>query len=100
MKMRPFSVGDAVFGVRDMEMSDKDIVLGYEESERGFVLVRFDDGIPRALPVASVERAADRKDEPRFRPQSKDLAEAKNLGDYLIRMGEAESGISQKEQHK
>jgi hypothetical protein len=92
MKTEPFQIDEVVFGVRDMELSNEGVVLGYDE--RGFVMVRFGDGMPRAFPVASVERAADRKDKPRFRPQSKNLAEAANLGDYLIRI---ESGISQKE---
>jgi hypothetical protein len=90
--VKPFRVGETVFGVRDMELSDKGTVVGYEESERGFVLVRFADDIPRALPVASLVRAADRKAEPRF--ASKNLAESTTLGDYLTRI---ESGISQKE---
>jgi len=90
---KPFAVGDLVVSIRDMEMSNRASVLGYDE--RGFVLVRFEDGVPRAVPVASVERAADRK--PRFRPQSKELAESANLGDYLARI---ESGILTKEKEK
>jgi hypothetical protein len=87
---RPFSIGETLFSVRDLELSNPCTVLGYE-SERGYVLVRFADGIPRALPVASLQRAWDRKDEPR--PPSKDWADAVNLGDYLSRI---ESGISQR----
>jgi hypothetical protein len=88
--MKPLSIGETVFGVRDMELSNPAIVIGFDD--RGAVLVRFADDIPRALPVASLQRAADRKAEPRF--ASKNLAESTTLGDYLTRI---ESGISQKE---
>jgi hypothetical protein len=86
--MRQLSIGETVFGVRDMELSDGGIVLGFENDR---VLVRFGDGAPRAFPVASLVRAADRKAEPRF--ASKNLAESTTLGDYLTRI---ESGISQR----
>lgn len=94
---RPF-VGETLFSVRDLELSNPCTVLGYE-SERGFVLVRFADGVPRALPVASLVRAVD---DSRVQPeicQGEIWAEAKDFADYLVRMGEAES-ISKKEQHK
>jgi len=96
---KKFSVGDTVASVRDLEMSNRATVIGYEENERGFVLVQFADGMPRALPVESMERVSDRKDESRSRPiaQGKDWAESKNLGDYLTRLGEAESVIFTKE---
>ena len=98
--MRPFSIGDQVVSVRDVEMSNRATVIGYEENERGFVLVQFADGI-RTLPTQSVEKPADRKDKSQSRPigQGKIWAEASNLGDYLRRVGEAETGISTKEQH-
>jgi hypothetical protein len=97
--MRPFAIGDAVISVRDVEMSNPATVIGYEENERGFVVVKFADGIPRALPVQSIERVSDRKDASRSRPigLGKIWAESKNLGDYLTRLGEAESGLFTKE---
>jgi hypothetical protein len=87
---RPFTVGETLFSVRDLELSNPCTVLGCE-SERGFVLVRFADGVPRALPIASLQSAEDRKDEPR--QPSKDWEDAVNLGDYLTRI---ESRISNK----
>ena len=90
---RPFSIGDVLCSVRDMEQSEKAIVLGYAEND--FVLVQFAGELPRALPVASLQRAGDRKAEPRF--ASKNLADAATLGDYIIRV---ESGISQREKEK
>jgi hypothetical protein len=92
VKVRPLRVGETVVSVRDVEASNRATVVR-EEDERGFVLVQFADGMPRPMPVQSMERVSDRKDESRSRPQSKDLAEAKNLGDYLSRV---ESGISQR----
>jgi hypothetical protein len=99
MKTRPFAVGDLVVSVRDVEASNRAIVI-CEVDARGLVLVRFADGMSRALPVQSIERVSDRKDESRSRPigQGKDWAESKNLGDYLVRLGEAESGLFTKEQ--
>ena len=99
MKPKPFGVGDLVVSVRDVEASNRATVVR-EEDERGFVVVQFADAMPRAMPVQSVERVADRKDEPQSRPigQGKDLPESTNLGDYLRRLGEAESGIFTKEQ--
>jgi hypothetical protein len=102
MRVRPLRVGDVVVSVRDVEASNRARVIGYEENERGFVLVQFADGMTRALPVESVERVSDRKDESRSRPigQGKDWAESKNLGDYLRRVGEAESGLFTKGEKK
>jgi hypothetical protein len=96
---RPFKIGETVVSIRDVEASNRARVVGYEENERGFILVQFADGMPRALPVQSMERVSDRKDESRSRPiaQGKDWAESKNLGDYLTRLGEAESDILAKE---
>jgi hypothetical protein len=87
--VRPLRVGDVIVSVRDVEASNKGVVLGFDE--RGFVLVKFADAIQRALPIASVERAADRK--PIFRPESEALSKATSLGDYITRV---ESGISQR----
>ncbi len=97
--MRPFRIGDVVVSVRDVEMSNRATVIR-EEDARGFISVQFADGMPRDMPVRSMERAADRKDGP-SRPigQGTIFAESTNLGDYLRRMGEADS-ISKKEQHK
>lgn len=92
MKIRP-SVGSTVFGVRDVEMSNGGFVTGYQDD--GKVLVRFGDGISRALPIASVVSAADRKAEPRF--ASKDWEEAATLGDYISRL---ESRHSKEQQNK
>lgn len=98
LKTKPFCVGDLVVSVRDVEASNRGTVVR-EEDERGFVVVQFADSMPRSVPVQSVERVADRKDEPQPRPigQGKDWQESKNLGDYLRRLGEAESGIFTKE---
>ena len=82
------SIGETLFSVRDLELSNPCTVLDCESEGRS-VLVRFGDGIPRTLSVASLQRAGDRKDEPRT--PSKDWEEAVNLGDYLSRI---ESGIS------
>jgi ribosomal protein L14E/L6E/L27E len=90
VKVRPLRVGDVVVSIRDVEASNRATVI-HEADERGFVLVAFADGIPRSLPIASVERAADKK--PIFRPESEALSEATSLGDYLTRI---ESGISQR----
>jgi hypothetical protein len=92
VKLRPLRVGETVVSVRDVEGSNGATVVR-EEDERGFVLVQFADGMPRPMPVQSMERVSDRKDESRSRPQSTDLAEAKSLGDYITRI---ESGISQR----
>lgn len=101
MKPRPFKVGDTVVPIRDVEASILAKVVGYEENERGYVIVVFADGIPRAMPVQSLEKPADRKNGPQSRPigQGTIFSESTNLGDYLRRMGEADS-ISKKEQHK
>lgn len=92
MKVRPLRVGDVVVSVRDVEASNRATVI-HEEDERGFVLVQFADGMPRPMPVQSMERVSDRKGEIATRPQSTDLAEAKSLGDYLTRI---ENSIAQR----
>lgn len=94
-----FRIGETVVSVRDAEMSNRAIVTGYQDD--GKVLVRFgDDAIPRALPIVSLERPADRpKSELRPIGRGKIWEESANLGDYLRRMGEAETGISTKEKH-
>jgi len=96
VKKRPFSVGEELVNVRDMEMSYRAIVI-HEEDERGFISVMFADQMPRSLPVASLERPADRpgsKSQPRT---GTEYSQAKNLGDYLTRVGLAESVIFTKE---
>ena len=92
MKLRPLRVGETVVSVRDVEASNRATVVR-EEDERGFVLVQFADGMPRPMPVQSMERVSDRKDESRSRPQSTALSEATSLGDYITRL---EAGISQR----
>jgi hypothetical protein len=86
-------LGDVIFSIRDMEMSNPGTVVGFDE--RRFVLVKFADGIPRPLPAESLQRPTDRKDTP-LRPigRGKIWEEATNLGDYLRTMGEADSGIT------
>jgi hypothetical protein len=100
MRVRPFAIGDTVVSVRDVEMSNRATVIGYEENERGYVVVTFADGVPRVVQIQSLQRPADRKGESR-RPigQGEIWAESANLGDYLTRLGEADS-ISKKEQQK
>lgn len=93
--MKKFAVDETVFGVRDVLQSSPGIVLGHEANGR--VLVRFGDEMARSFPVASVVRATAGKDKPILRPQSRDLAEAKNLGDYLTRVGLADPGNFTKE---
>ena len=77
--MRPFSIGETLYGIRDLEQSHPCTVLGFDD--RGAVLVRFEDGIPRALSVASLQRAGTKKDEPRA--PSADWEQATTLGQYI-----------------
>jgi hypothetical protein len=100
MKTKPFRIGEELVSVRDVEASNRATVI-HEEDERGFVLVQFADEMPRPMPVQSMERVSDRKGESRSRPigQGKDWAESKNLGEYLIRLGEKEDAIFAKEPH-
>jgi hypothetical protein len=96
--MRPFAIGDVVVSVKDVEMSNRATVVAYEENERGYVVVTFADGVPRAMQVQSLQRSADRKSESRRPIGRGDIwALSANLGDYLTRMAEADS-ISKKEQ--
>ena len=46
----------------------------------------------------SIQPTADGKDDSKYRP-GKIWEESTSLGDYLVRMAEAETGISTKEQH-
>ena len=97
IRVRTFSVGQTVFGVRDLEQSDKGIVLGHEANER--VLVKFGDELPRILPVRSLQPA----DKSQIPPDIERIlySQATNFGHYLRLMGEAPDGLfNTKEQHE
>jgi hypothetical protein len=95
MEKRRFAVGDRLVSVRDLEASNVATVIS-EEDERGFVVVQFADGVPRTLPVRSLQRP----DKFRLVPDTSwrtEYSQSANLGEYLTRMGEAEPGIFTKE---
>jgi hypothetical protein len=93
---QPFNVNDRLVSVADRGARIVVIVTGYAAD--GKVLVKWDShDCPMAMAVASVEKPGDRKDEPRFRPESWDLAEEQSLAEYI---GRVESDIAKRSNTK
>ena len=67
-----------------------------EVDDGGKVLVGSADGMPRALPVQSIVRVSDRKDEPRFRPSRVRIWQGPKFGRLPCPNGLADPDFSQR----